>query len=74
MTAETSESGRIVFCDFDGTITSRESLELVFKTFAPGKWEIAKEKLMAGLMSVRQGVREIMETIPSALLHLTTLN
>lgn len=66
MTTETIASGRIVFCDFDGTITARESLELVFKTFAPGRWEPVRDKLMAGQLTVREGVRQIMETIPSA--------
>jgi 2-hydroxy-3-keto-5-methylthiopentenyl-1-phosphate phosphatase len=66
MTAEIIDSGRILFCDFDGTITAKESLEAVFTTFAPGRWEPVKQKLMAGQLTVRDGVREIMETIPSA--------
>lgn len=66
MTTENIEFGRILFCDFDGTITAKESLEAVFTTFAPGKWEPVKRKLMAGQLTVREGVREIMETIPSA--------
>lgn len=66
MTAENIESGPILFCDFDGTITAKESLEAVFTTFAPGRWEPVKQKLMAGQLSVREGVREIMERIPSA--------
>ncbi len=66
MTAEATASGRIVFCDFDGTITAKESLELVFTTFASGRWEPIKRKLMSGKLTVREGVREIAETIPSA--------
>lgn len=66
MTMEIIESGRILFCDFDGTITAKESLEAVFTTFAPGRWEPVKQKLMAGKLTVRDGVREVMETIPSA--------
>lgn len=66
MTMEIIESGRILFCDFDGTITAKESLESVFTTFAPGKWEPVKQKLTAGELTVREGVREVIETIPSA--------
>ena len=66
MNAEANVPGRVVFCDFDGTITAKESLELVFTTFAPGRWEPVKQELVAGKMTVREGVRKLMETIPSA--------
>jgi 2-hydroxy-3-keto-5-methylthiopentenyl-1-phosphate phosphatase len=66
MAAEATASGRIVFCDFDGTITAKESLELVFTTFAPGRWDPIKRKLTSGKVTVREAVRGIMETIPSA--------
>lgn len=56
---------RIVFCDFDGTITSQESLEGVFKRFAPDLWKPVKEKMMALEITIREGVRRVLESIPS---------
>ena len=57
---------RYVFCDFDGTITSKESLEGVFKRFAPDLYAPIKEKMMALEMTIREGVRQVLESIPSA--------
>lgn len=57
---------RCVFCDFDGTITAEESLEAVFKQFAPGVFEPIKDRMMALEISIRDGVRQTLESIPSA--------
>ncbi len=54
-----------VFCDFDGTITSRESLQAVFEHFVPDKWKDMKQKLASGDVTLRRGVREMLESIPS---------
>ncbi|MCF8110315.1 MAG: HAD-IB family phosphatase [Desulfobacteraceae bacterium] len=54
-----------VFCDFDGTITARESLQAVFERFVPDKWEDMKQKLVSGSVSLRNGVREMIESLPS---------
>jgi 2-hydroxy-3-keto-5-methylthiopentenyl-1-phosphate phosphatase len=56
---------RYVFCDFDGTITAQESLEGVFRRFAPELWKPIKDKMMALEITIRQGVRQILESIPS---------
>jgi len=58
--------GQFVFCDFDGTITSEESLEGVFKRFTPNLFAPVKEKMMALEITIRDGVRQLLETIPSA--------
>jgi len=56
---------RMVFCDFDGTITAQETLEGVFKRFAPDLWKPVKDKMMALEITIREGVRRILESIPS---------
>jgi 2-hydroxy-3-keto-5-methylthiopentenyl-1-phosphate phosphatase len=66
MTKKNNSSKRYVFCDFDGTITSKESLEVVFKRFAPDLYAPVKEKMMALEMTIREGVRQVLESIPSA--------
>lgn len=58
---------RIVFCDFDGTITAEETFVAVLKKFAP---EISAQlipQMYARQLTLRQGVRQILESIPSAL-------
>lgn len=58
---------RIVFCDFDGTITAQETFVAVLKQFAP---EISAQlipQMYGRQLTLRQGVRQILESIPSAL-------
>ncbi|MFO7930135.1 MAG: HAD-IB family phosphatase [Thermodesulfobacteriota bacterium] len=66
-----TQSGRqgkkpFVFCDFDGTITAQESLQAVFEHFVPDRWQDMKAKLVSGSVTLRSGVREMLESIPSA--------
>ena len=56
----------IVFCDFDGTITERESLEAVLRKFNPENHDAMMARLKAGQVSIREGVREMVEGIASA--------
>lgn len=58
-------SRTVVFSDFDGTITAKESLEAVFKHFLPGRWEPVKTRLLAGQTTLREGVRGLIEEIPA---------
>ncbi len=58
--------GRVVFCDFDGTITAQETFVAVLKEFAP---ELAAElipQMYALKVTLREGVRKILESIPSS--------
>ena len=65
MTENENRMSRFVFCDFDGTITAKESLEAVFKQFTPDLFQPVKDKMMALDMSLREGVRQLLESIPS---------
>lgn len=56
----------IVFCDFDGTITERESLEAVLRRFNPQNHDAMMARLKAGEVTIRDGVREMVEGIASA--------
>ncbi|BAZ13833.1 HAD-superfamily hydrolase [Calothrix sp. NIES-4071] len=56
----------IIFCDFDGTITAQETFVAVLKQFAP---ELAGElipQMYALKVTLRDGVRRILESIPSS--------
>jgi len=57
---------KIVFCDFDGTITEDETFVAILKEFSP---ELATEiipQMYDFKITLRDGVRRIIEGIPSA--------
>jgi 2-hydroxy-3-keto-5-methylthiopentenyl-1-phosphate phosphatase len=57
---------RTVFCDFDGTITTQETFVAAMKRHAP---ELSAElipQMYAREITLREGVRRILESIPSA--------
>ncbi|BAY88137.1 MULTISPECIES: HAD-IB family phosphatase [unclassified Tolypothrix] len=57
---------RIVFCDFDGTITVEETFVAVLKKFAPQLSAKLLPEMYARRVTLRQGVRTILESIPSS--------
>lgn len=56
---------RIVFCDFDGTITAVETFVAMFKEFAPDISAELLPQIYHRQITLRQGVRQILESIPS---------
>ncbi|CAF3681627.1 unnamed protein product [Rotaria sp. Silwood1] len=56
----------IVFCDFDGTITSCETFVGVLKHFSPVLSNEIIPKILSKEITLRQGVRQIVESIPSS--------
>ena len=59
------EPRRVVFSDFDGTITAEETLLSTFLKFAPGKFNRLAPEIMEGRMTIREGVRAVLGSIPS---------
>lgn len=57
---------RIVFCDFDGTITVDETFVTVLRKFAPVLSEKLLPEMYAKRLTLREGVKEILQSIPSA--------
>ncbi len=57
---------RIVFCDFDGTITVKETFVAVLKKFAPELSAQLIPQMYARHLTLRQGVRQILESIPAS--------
>lgn len=55
----------IVFCDFDGTITAVETFVAIFKEFAPDISAELLPQMYSREITIRQGVRQILESIPS---------
>ncbi|CAF4570242.1 unnamed protein product [Rotaria socialis] len=56
----------IVFCDFDGTITAQETFVGILKHFAPSVSSEILPKIFSKEITLRQGVRQIVESIPSS--------
>ncbi|MBD2666557.1 hydrolase, haloacid dehalogenase-like protein [Richelia sinica FACHB-800] len=57
---------RIVFCDFDGTITIEETFVAVLKKFAPEISAKLLPEMYAKRLTLREGVKAILQSIPSA--------
>jgi 2-hydroxy-3-keto-5-methylthiopentenyl-1-phosphate phosphatase len=56
---------RVVFCDFDGTITVEETFVAMLKHFAPELSSQLMPEIYARRLSLRSGVRQLLESIPS---------
>ncbi|MEJ1932634.1 HAD-IB family phosphatase [Nostoc sp. NIES-2111] len=57
---------RIVFCDFDGTITVEETFVAVLKKFVPELSAQLLPEMYAKKLTLREGVKQILQSIPSA--------
>ncbi|MGJ5675752.1 MAG: HAD-IB family phosphatase [Nostochopsis sp.] len=57
---------RIIFCDFDGTITVSETFVAVLKHFAPQLSAQLIPEMYAQRLTLGEGVRRILESIPSS--------
>ena len=60
------ERKRVIFCDFDGTITINDNVVAIMKHFNPSGWDIIVEDILAQRKSIRQGVSEMFRMLPSA--------
>ncbi|MBN1533107.1 MAG: HAD-IB family phosphatase, partial [Spirochaetes bacterium] len=56
---------RAVFSDFDGTITADETFIGVMREFAPEAFGRAAPEMVTGRITLRDGVRRVLESIPS---------
>ncbi|NDJ18492.1 HAD-IB family phosphatase [Myxacorys almedinensis] len=56
---------RVVFCDFDGTITIEETFVATLKRFTPDLATQLLPEISAKRVTLREGVRRLLESIPS---------
>lgn len=54
-----------VFCDFDGTITSKETLSGMVSHLVPDRWKEILPEMLARRMTLREGVKTLVESIPT---------
>lgn len=60
------EHSRIVFCDFDGTITDRETLMALFMHLLPDEAKRYGQAMFDRRMTLRQGVGGLIRELPSS--------
>jgi 2-hydroxy-3-keto-5-methylthiopentenyl-1-phosphate phosphatase len=56
---------RIIFCDFDGTITVEETFVAMLRKFTPDVAAQLLPEIYAKRLTLRQGVRQMVASIPS---------
>ena len=61
--AKSSAEKRIVFCDFDRTITTQETFEGMFRIFAPHDADKILNEVKNGTKSIKFGVKELLKQI-----------
>ena len=49
----------VIFCDFDGTITTKDNIMAIMKKFAPAEWEPIKDQILGQQISIQQGVTQL---------------
>lgn len=57
---------KIVFCDFDGTITVEDTFVKVCRHFAPEIVDGMLKDILKGELTLKEGIRLILESIPSS--------
>jgi 2-hydroxy-3-keto-5-methylthiopentenyl-1-phosphate phosphatase len=58
---------RIIFCDFDGTITVNDNIVAIMKHFKPGNWEELVEQVISKKISIREGVGRMFALLPASM-------
>jgi 2-hydroxy-3-keto-5-methylthiopentenyl-1-phosphate phosphatase len=58
---------KVVFCDFDGTITVNDNIIAIIKHFNPEGWEQLAEKVISTELSIRSGVSALFALLPSSM-------
>jgi len=55
----------VIFCDFDGTITTKDNIMAIMKKFAPPEWEPIKDQILGQEISIQQGVTQLFNLLSS---------
>lgn len=57
---------RIIFCDFDGTITVSDNILAIMKHFQPPGWEDIVQQLIDKKLSIREAVGSMFRLLPTS--------
>ncbi|RXZ80250.1 2-hydroxy-3-keto-5-methylthiopentenyl-1-phosphate phosphatase [Paenibacillaceae bacterium] len=57
---------KVIFCDFDGTITINDNIIAIIRHFDPPGWQPIAEDVIAQRKSIKQGVGELFRLLPTS--------
>ncbi|MCZ8511272.1 2-hydroxy-3-keto-5-methylthiopentenyl-1-phosphate phosphatase [Paenibacillus filicis] len=57
---------KIIFCDFDGTITVNDNIVAIMKHFQPEGWDKLVQQVISKELSVREGVGRMFALLPTS--------
>lgn len=63
----TTAKKKIVFCDFDGTITVNDNIVAIIKHFKPAGWEELVQKTISTEISIKEGVGSLFRLLPASM-------
>ncbi|QHW34418.1 2-hydroxy-3-keto-5-methylthiopentenyl-1-phosphate phosphatase [Paenibacillus rhizovicinus] len=63
----TKQKQRVIFCDFDGTITENDNIVAIIRHFNPPGWEAIVNSVVNQTKSIKQGVGEMFRLLPSSM-------
>lgn len=58
---------KVIFCDFDGTITINDNIIAIIKHFNPPGWEELVQKTLSTELSIKEGVSQLFRLLPSSM-------
>ncbi|OBZ17524.1 2-hydroxy-3-keto-5-methylthiopentenyl-1-phosphate phosphatase [Bacillus sp. FJAT-26390] len=67
MTEKITAKKRIVFCDFDGTITVNDNIIAIIKHFNPEGWEKIAEQTISQELTIKDGVGQLFRLLPASM-------
>lgn len=56
---------KIIFCDFDGTVTEKDNIVAIMEEFAPDGWQQIVNDILHENISIREGVGKLFSRISS---------
>ena len=56
----------VIFCDFDGTVTTNDNIIHIMKEFDPPNWVSIKDDILLQKISIQHGVRQMFSLLPSS--------
>ncbi|GGD64871.1 2-hydroxy-3-keto-5-methylthiopentenyl-1-phosphate phosphatase [Paenibacillus nasutitermitis] len=57
---------RVIFCDFDGTITENDNIIAIVRQFNPPGWEAIVNDIVGQRKSISEGVGQLFHLLPAA--------
>jgi 2-hydroxy-3-keto-5-methylthiopentenyl-1-phosphate phosphatase len=67
MTQAANRRQRVIFCDFDGTITVNDNIIAIMKHFKPEGWEPLVDGILSKRISIREGVGSLFALLPASM-------